>query len=181
MKTSVKIPERNRTATMPTAPVAETERGVERTDQHVPAAPSRRRTTSWVVASVVFVVLVGLASAIVVITRTTDAPEDVAATAVGPAVGSQEFLYKLAEQGYIPMESVDMQRLLLERLVARGDIPAATLQPSQAAIDAVYTPYEQLLLDAVESGHIPAETLDTDTFREKELILRRGGVVEDLP
>jgi len=96
-------------------------------------------------------------------------------------VGSQEFLYNLAEQGYIPMESVDMDRLLVERLVASGDIPAASLEPSQALIDAIYTPYEQLLLDAVESGHIPAETLDTDTFREKELILRSSGSVEDLP
>jgi hypothetical protein len=96
-------------------------------------------------------------------------------------VGSQEFLYKLAEQGYIPMASVDMDRLLTERLVARGDVPAAVLEPSQALIDAIYTPYEQLLLDAVEAGHVPAETLDTDTFREKELLLRRGETLEALP
>ena len=181
MQTGVKIPDRTRTTTVPTAPVDETVRGGERPDAHVATGPSRRRPSSWVIASVVFVTLIGLASAIFVTTRTADAPEVVAATVTGPAVGSQEFLYKLAEQGYIPMESVDMQRLLLERLVASGDIPAASLEPSRALMESVYTPYELLLLEAVESGHIPAETLDTDTFREKELILRRGGTIEDLP
>jgi hypothetical protein len=44
-----------------------------------------------------------------------------------PAVGSQEFLARLAEQGYIPEESVDQERLLLERLVDEGRIPAETL------------------------------------------------------
>jgi hypothetical protein len=181
MQTGVKIPDRTRTTTVPAAPVDEAVRVSERTEEHVTAGPSRRRPSSWVIASVVFVTLIGLASAIFVITRTADAPEVVAATVTGPAVGSQEFLYKLAEQGYIPMESVDTQRLLLERLVASGDIPAASLEPSRALMESVYTPYELLLLEAVESGHIPAETLDTDTFRDKELIVRRGGTIEDLP
>jgi hypothetical protein len=179
MQTSVTIPDRTRTTASPTAD--DTVRTGQQADPQVAAGPSRGRSSSWVVAFVVFVVLVGLASAIVVTTRTADAPEVAAATVAGPAVGSQEFLYNLAEQGYIPMQSVDFERLLLERLVASGDIPAASLQPSQALIESVYTPYELLLLEAVESGHIPDATLDTDTFREKELILRRGGSLEDLP
>ncbi len=175
MQTSTKIPEQ--TTTRPTAPVKEHVRA----DRKIVAGRPRRRLSGWGVAAVVFVALVGLASALFVINPATDTAEVVPEIAVGPAVGSQEFLYNLAEQGYIPMESVDMDRLLVERLVASGDIPAASLEPSQALIDAIYTPYEQLLLDAVESGHIPAETLDTDTFREKELILRSSGSVEDLP
>jgi hypothetical protein len=175
MQTSTKIPER--TTTRSTAPVREHVRA----DQPVVASPPRRRLSGWGVAAVVFVALVGLASALMVINGPAETPEVAVATISGPAVGSQEFLYKLAEQGYIPMASVDMDRLLLERLVTSGDIPAASLQPSQALIDAIYTPYEQLLLDAVESGHVPAETLDTDTFREKELLLRRGETLEALP
>ncbi len=176
MQTSVKIPHRSRTTTMPPAPVEET----VRVDRQIDAGPSRGGPRRWLVATVVFVALAGLAGALFVISPTADAPEDVAATVVGPVVGSQEFLYNLAEQGYIPMASVDLPRLLLERLVASGDIPAATLEPSQALMDAIYTPYEQLLLDAVESGHIPAETLDTDSFRDKELLLGRGSL-EGLP
>ena len=181
MKTSTKIPDRTRTTRTQTASVDDAAWSGERPDAHLATGPSRRRPSSWVVAAVVFVTLIGLASAIFVITRTTDTPEVVAATVTGPAVGSQEFLSKLAEQGYIPAESVHMQRLLLERLVASGDIPAASLEPSRALMESVYTPYELLLLGAVASGHIPAETLDTDTFRDKELIVRRGGTIEDLP
>lgn len=179
MQTSVKIPDRTRTTTSP--PSAEPVRVGERTDRQVDAGPAHGRSNSWIVAAVVFAILVGLATAVFVTTRSADAPEIATATVAGPAVGSQEFLYNLAEQGYIPLESVDMPRLLLERLAASGDIPAASLRPSQALIESVYTPYERLLLEAVESGDIPAATLDTDTFREKELLLRRGGTVEDLP
>lgn len=174
MQTSTKIPEE--TTTRPTAPVKEH----VQLDRHV-AAPSRRRVNRWLGAAVVFVALVGLAGALFVINQPTDTPEVAVATVSGPAVGSQEFLYNLAEQGYIPMASVDLDRLLLERLVASGDVPAAALEPSQALIDAIYTPYEQLLLDAVESGDIPEETLHTGTFRDKELLLRRGVSVEELP
>jgi hypothetical protein len=46
-----------------------------------------------------------------------------------PTVGTQQFLDRLAEQGYVPPEAIDRERLLLERLVERGDIPAATLEP----------------------------------------------------
>lgn len=174
MQTSTKIPEQ--TTTRRNAHVKEHVSG----DQQVVAGPSRR-LSGWGVAAVVFVALVGLASALFVINPATDTAEVVPETAVGPAVGSQEFLYQLAEQGYIPMESVDIDRLLTERLVASGQLPASALEPSQALIDDIYSPYEQLLLDAVESGHVPAETLDTDTFREKELSLRRGGTFEALP
>ena len=175
MQTSTKIPER--TETRPTAPVKEHVRA----HQQVVASPPRRRLSGWVVASAVFGALGGLAGALFVINGPAETPQVAVATTSGPAVGSQEFLFNLAEQGYIPMASVDMERLLLERSVASGDVPAASLQPSQAVIDAIYTPYEQLLLEAVESGHIPAETLETDTFREKELILRGVRTVEDLP
>jgi len=180
MQTGVKVPDRTRTTTVPTAPVDEPVRSDERPARHVPAAPSRGRPISWVVLSVVFIALIAVASAIAISIRTPDAPQGVTATAPGPAVDSQQFLYNLAEQGYIPMQSVDTQRLLLERLVAGGDIPAATLQPSRALLESIYTPYELQLLEAVEAGHIPAATLDTDTFREKEELVRRG-VAEDLP
>lgn len=175
MQTSTKIPER--TTTRPTAPVKEH----GRVDRQVVASPPRRRLSGWVVASAVFVALAGLAGALFVINGPAETPEVAVATTSGPAVGSQEFLYSLAEQGYIPMASVDIDRLLTERLVASGHLPAAVLEPSQALIDDIYTPYEQLVMDAVESGHVPAETLDTDTFREKELLFRRGGTFEVLP
>ena len=175
MQTSTKIPEQTRTR--PRAPVKEHVRA----DRKTVTGPPRRRLRDWGVAAVVFAALVGLASALLVINPATDTAEVVEEIAVGPVVGSQEFLHNLAEHGYIPMGSVDMDRLLTERLVASRDIPAAALEPSQALIDAVYTPYEQRVLDAVESGHIPEETLDTDTFREKELLLRRGEILEALP
>jgi hypothetical protein len=49
-------------------------------------------------------------------------------TGIEPTVGSQEYLNRLANQGYIPPEAVDRERLFFERLVGRGDIPPGSLE-----------------------------------------------------
>jgi hypothetical protein len=84
----------------------------------------------------------------------------------GPEVGSQEFLQRLADQGYIPQQAVDRQLLLLERAVARGDIPAATLDVR--ADGPVFGPAELLLIEAVASRQVPVQALDAD-LRERLL------------
>jgi len=94
MQTSTKIPEQTRTR--PRAPVKEHVRA----DRKTVTGPPRRRLRDWGVAAVVFAALVGLASALLVINPATDTAEVVEEIAVGPVVGSQEFLYNLAEQGY---------------------------------------------------------------------------------
>jgi lipopolysaccharide export system protein LptC len=86
-----------------------------------------RAPLRWVVVLLALAALVAVAVQIGAVgdDRTADGP---AVTEPNePAVGSQEFLARLAEQGYIPPEAVDRERLLLERLVQQGRIPAETL------------------------------------------------------
>lgn len=73
----------------------------------------------------------------------------------GPAVGSQEFLNRLAQSGYIPKQAVDTYQLQVERAVSSGLIPAQSLP---AATDG--TTYHERLRDAVRSGSVPQESLD---------------------
>lgn len=109
----------------------------------------------WVVVVVAIIALAGLAT-VIISDDGSEAATISAGAVAGPDVGSQEFLQRLAEQGYIPRQAVDREQLLLERAVASGDIPAATLDaPARSSM----TPYERLLADAVASGHVPPQAL----------------------
>jgi hypothetical protein len=101
-------------------------------------------------------------------------PSETGADAVStPAVGSEEFLRSLANQGYIPQQAVDQDRLLLERLVERGDVPAAALNDSGGATTLLYTPGEMRMIEAVASGQVPREALGADLL---ERLAADGGV-----
>jgi hypothetical protein len=95
-------------------------------------APGRReehrRTVSvlWSVGTAAFVVLAVVALLLWSGAGDVATPEPEVLDS-GPPVGSQEYLARLADQGYIPQETVDRDRLLLERLVNAGRIPAETL------------------------------------------------------
>jgi hypothetical protein len=82
----------------------------------------------WVTVLVALAVLVAVAMQLGAVGEDPQPPDPPAVSeADAPDVGSQEFLARLAEQGYIPPEAVDQERLLLERLVEEGRIPAETL------------------------------------------------------
>lgn len=125
------------------------------------ATPGTSRR-GWVAMILAIVALIGVAT--VTITAEGEPGQEVASAAAvsGPEVGSQEFLVRLAEQGYIPHEAVDQELLLLEQAVAKGDIPAATLDAPTGGTESLYNPAELLLIEAVASGQVPAQALDPE-------------------
>ena len=125
------------------------------------ATPGTSRR-GWVGMILAIVALVGVVT--VTITAEGEPGQEVASAAAvaGPEVGSQEFLHRLAEQGYIPREAVDRELLLLEQAVASGDIPAATLEAPTGGTGSLYNPTELLLIEAVASGQVPAQALDPE-------------------
>ena len=90
----------------------------------------RIRRSWWVAAAIVAVALVGTVATVTLMDPNPTAIED--ETTSGPTVGSQEFLNRLAIQGYIPREAVDQKLLEMERAVRRGQIPAASLDAAES-------------------------------------------------
>jgi hypothetical protein len=94
---------------------------------------SPRRLAVWIAATVALGVLVavllgwGAASE----TGGTGDPGLTGSVSAEPPVGSQEYLARLANQGYIPKQAVDQRQLLIERLVARGEVPAGSLESTE--------------------------------------------------
>jgi hypothetical protein len=80
------------------------------------------------VALAVAVVLVAMFVGVTEISGDATPSGGTSETSIEPTVGSQEYLDRLANQGYIPPAAVDRDLLLLERLVGRGDIPPASLE-----------------------------------------------------
>lgn len=122
-----------------------------------PPGTSRRGWSAMVVA---IVAIVGAATIVIMADGGTGQATTSATAVAAPEVGSQAFLQRLAEQGYIPQESVDQELLLIERAVAKGDIPAATLDAPSGGT--VYSPAELLLIEAVASGQVPVQALDAE-------------------
>jgi hypothetical protein len=151
-----------RIETTKTAPVE------SRTDAGPPSGPTNADTDRkggasrrvWVAMTLAIVVLVGVATVMIAAERGTGQEATSAAAMSGPEVGSQEFRLSLAERGYIPHEAVDQELLLLERAVARGDVPAATLDAPSGGSASLFTPEELLLIEAVRSGQVPSAALD---------------------
>jgi hypothetical protein len=125
--------------------------------------PGTRRR-GWTPMIVAIVAIVGVATIVIVADGGSGQATTTAAAVAGPEVGSQAFLQRLAEQGYIPQQAVDRELLLLEQAIARGDIPAATLD---APGGTAYHPAELLLLEAVASGQVPPQALSNE-LRERE-------------
>jgi len=125
----------------------------------------RTSQRGWAAMIVALVAIVGVATTVVMADGGTGQATTSATAVASPEVGSQAFLQRLAEQGYIPQQAVNQELLLLERLVASGDIPAATLE---APGGTVFNPAELLLIEAVASGQVPPEALDTE-LRERLL------------
>lgn len=131
----------SRTTTAPpagrgTGPATRTERGPVELPTGEPRdaepQPGRRRRTPlpWFAVTVALAVAVVLVAMYVGVTATSEdaTPSGgTSETSMQPTVGSQEYLDRLANQGYIPPAAVDRDLLLLERLVGRGDIPPETL------------------------------------------------------
>jgi hypothetical protein len=86
-----------------------------------------RAPLRWVTILIALAALVAVAVQLGAVGGDRSADGPVVTEPNPPAVGSQEFLARLAEQGYIPPQTVDRERLLLERLVEQGRIPAETL------------------------------------------------------
>jgi hypothetical protein len=94
--------------------------------------PGRGRGTrpAWLavtVALAVVVVLLAMFAGVMATSEDATPSGGTPETSTRPAVGSQEYLDRLANQGYIPPDAVDRDLLLLERLVGRGDIPREAL------------------------------------------------------
>lgn len=121
-------------------------------------ATPRMSRRGWITLILAIVALAGAATMTVMADGGTGQVTASAEAVSGPKVGSQEFLQRLAEQGYIPQQAVDRKLLLLERAVARGDIPAATLDAPTGGT--VYSPAELPLIEAVTSGQVPVQALD---------------------
>jgi hypothetical protein len=113
----------------------------------------------WTPMIVAIVAIIGVATIVIMNDGGSGQATTTATAVAGPEVGSQAFLQRLAEQGYIPQQAVDRELLLLEQAIARGDIPAATLG---APGDTVYNPAELLLLEAVASGQVPPQALSNE-------------------
>jgi hypothetical protein len=112
------------------ADLAPTGRGRERQGVGAAAEPARRRP--WLIAAAAVFVILAIAAGVVASSGDDTTPGDDPGAILEPSVGSQEYLKRLANQGYIPKEAVDQDLLRLERLVARGDIPAASLEPDDS-------------------------------------------------
>lgn len=92
--------------------------------------PGRRRLAplAWVAFTLVAVVVIVVIAGVMVTSEegaTTGGNVD---TVIEPTVGSQEYLNRLANQGYIPPEAVDRDLLRLERREGRGENPSASLE-----------------------------------------------------
>ena len=109
---------------------------------------------------------------VVIFTVITTAPQQRVqvqqATSTGQDVDSQEFLNRLANQGYIPAQAVDQERLQLERAVRSGQVPVAALN-SIRPVAPLYSPTETKLIESVRSGHVPADVLDSRALLLKRL------------
>ena len=94
---------------------------------HRGAGHARRNRIAWSAAGAVAAVTIAVATFAVVTTGPEDRVQVQQATSTGQDVDSEEFLNRLANQGYIPAEAVDQQRVQLERAVRSGQVPAAAL------------------------------------------------------
>ncbi|TVR22872.1 MAG: hypothetical protein EA387_07900 [Nitriliruptor sp.] len=148
--------------TTKTAPVAAGKQA-SRTSGPTNADTDRKGGAShrvWVAMILAIVALVGVATVTITAERGTGQEATSAAEISGPEVGSQEFRLSLAERGFIPHKAVDRELLLLQRAVARGDVPAATLEAPSSATASLFTPEELLLIEAVRSGQVPEAALE---------------------
>jgi hypothetical protein len=117
--------------------------------------PGRRRLTllAWLAAAVVVIAVIPVIAVVVGATGTSEqgatGGEDVE-TLVEPTVGPQEYLDRLANQGYIPKEAVpDRDVLRLERQLRGGEVPPqAEVPPAEES---------RLLEQLANEGRIPAE------------------------
>lgn len=132
------------------------------------AGHGRRNRIVWSAAGAAAAVAI----AAVTFTVTTTAPQERVqvqqATSTGQDVDAEEFLNRLANQGYIPSQAVDQQRLQLERAVSGGQVPAAALQ-SSSTVAPLYSPTDTKLIESVRRGHVPADVLDSRTLLLKRL------------
>jgi hypothetical protein len=162
------------------ATAAPTAAGTRSVSEHAVRARVRKRLVTWVVVGVVGIAAIGVAIVATIPTPDGARPETTERATVAPAVGPQEFLARLAAQGYIPSEAVDQRQLQLERAIAGGHVPAATLQPDGRALQALYTPHELRLIEAVRAGHVPKESLGAESLRLKMLAEEAGLTLYEL-
>ena len=131
----------------------------------------RRSWAGWMLGALVVAALAGIIVALLEV-RSVEPPRPVAVPAQTGSLYTAEELavMRLVAQGYIPREMLAGEPYRTKRLVNRGLIPRAAIDPALAPVAPLYTAEERALTDAVARGLIPKETLDTRTFLVKRLI-----------
>jgi hypothetical protein len=136
---------------------------------------SRRSRAGWALGGLAVLALVSVAVAAVVVVRT---PEQTTAP-VRPVVGSrpgslyteQELtIMRLVAKGYLPAETLEGEPFRTKVLISQGLIPRGALAPRGAPITPLYTEAERAVMAAVAAGMVPEETLEGEPFRTKRLI-----------
>ena len=135
----------------------------------------RRSRVGWVLGGLTIAALVAVAVATLVSVRAPEPRSPSVGTVGGGRQGSlyteQELaVMRLVAKGYIPAETLEGEPFLTKRLVNQGLVPWETVAQRQASISPLYSAKEQALMDAVAAGLVPAEALDGESFRTKRLI-----------
>lgn len=126
--------------------------------QTLTTGPQGTHSVRWVATLATILVATCIGIGFLVISQGDEPGKPATVTLYGePQVGTQEFLNRLANLGYIPGEAVDEQRLLLERLVNRGLVPKEALVEPDGTANANR---EELIERWVRQGVVPRQTLD---------------------
>lgn len=131
--------------------------------------PERRRFGWMMVLPVLGIAAVAASGLTVALSGGEEAAP--APVSVVPAVVDSDLIAgRLANQGLIPMEAVDWERVEMQRLANQGLIPKQALIPKTEEPESLYTPEERAIMDAVRRGEIPKAVLDGEPFLTKRLI-----------
>jgi hypothetical protein len=113
------------------------------------SGPGRRRLTPlvWLAATVAVIAIIALVAAVTATSEQGATTGENVTSSVEPTVGSQEYLARLANQGYIPKEAVN-QDLLRRELENGVESPEPPFESGS---------HDRLLEDLANQGRIPPE------------------------
>jgi hypothetical protein len=108
---------------------------------------------------------------VVMLTRSPTAPSIGEAGTTTPLYTADELaVMRLVARGYVPAETLEGDPYRLKRLVNQGLVPRAALEPAPALILPLYSAEERVLMAIVNQGLVPKQALDTRTFLIKRLV-----------
>ena len=133
--------------------------------------PSGRRLDVWTWAAGIVAILAVVAATVAIVLQTDETVIDEPSAVAEPLFTEREVLMmRLANQGYIPRQAVDWELMEMKQLVNLGLIPAQSLEPYVAPVEPLYTSQDRVMLDLVNRGLIPRESIDWEQIELRRLV-----------